>query len=180
MKRDNFILTGYMGSGKTTVGRTLAELTGMSFQDLDLLLEERSGMSINQIFEKETERGFRDRESALIRDLLEEGRTGMVYATGGGAPLREENRIYLKKLGRVIWLDVSAQTVIGRLAGSSDRPLLQRPDREQAVKAMLAGRRSAYAACADRTVRVDGKSPADIAGEILSGEKTPGAEGEEA
>lgn len=177
MKRDNYILTGYMGSGKSTVGKILAERAGMTFLDLDLLLEERSGMSISRIFEEETEKGFRNRESALIRDLFEEGRTGMVYATGGGAPLREENRRLLRCLGRVIWLDVSAKTVIERLAGASDRPLLQRPDREQAVKVMLDERRPAYAACADRTVCVEGKSPEDIAGEILSREAAAAPEG---
>lgn len=175
MKRENYVLIGYMGSGKTTAGRALAALAGMIFQDLDLLLEERSGMTIPEIFEKETEKGFRDRESALIRDLAEEGREGMVYATGGGAPLREENRTLLKKLGRVVWLDVSAQTVIDRLAGASDRPLLQRPDREEAVRTMLTDRQSAYASCADMAVRTDGKSPGDIALEILSGwDKKPG------
>ena len=168
MQGKNLILTGYMGSGKTTVGRALARQTGMTFQDLDLLLEERAGMKVSEIFERETEKGFRDRESALIRDLLAEGRTGMVYATGGGAPLREENRQLLKRLGLVVWLDAAAETVIERLKDASDRPLLLRPDREQAVKAMLEERRPAYKACGDMKVSVDGKSPEEIAAEILS------------
>ncbi len=171
MQEGNIILTGYMGSGKSTVGRALASLTGMTFQDLDLLLEERSGMSVSRIFELESEKGFRDRESALIRDLINEGRTGMVYATGGGAPLREENRKLLKRLGRVIWLDVTAKTVTERLAGASDRPLLMRPDREEAIRAMLEERRSAYASCADKRVCADGKRPEEIAREILSREE---------
>lgn len=172
MHAGNYILTGYMGSGKSTVGRVLASLAGMTFQDLDLLLEERSGMTIPEIFEKESEKGFRDRESALIGDLLKEGRTGMVYATGGGAPLREENRQMLRQLGPVIWLDISAEAVIERLSGDRERPLLQRPDREQAVRAMLLERRPSYEACADRRVCTEGKSPEEIAAEILSGEET--------
>jgi shikimate kinase len=178
MHKGNYVLTGYMGSGKSTVGKKLASMTGMTFQDLDLLLEERSGMSISRIFELETEKGFRDRESALIRDLVEEGRTGVVYSAGGGAPLREENRRLLKRLGRVIWLDVSAETVIERLSGAVDRPLLQRPDREAAVKAMLKERRSAYEACADARICADGKYPVQIAREILREEDLP-AKGDE-
>ena len=149
MQQGNFVLIGYMGSGKTTVGGVLASVAGMDFVDMDPLMEERAGMSISRIFELETEKGFRDRESALIRDLAGENRRGVVYATGGGSPLREENRKLLRSLGTVIWLQVSAESVLERLKDATDRPLLQRPDREQAVSDMIRERGPAYEACAD-------------------------------
>ena len=168
MQQGNFVLIGYMGSGKTTVGGVLASMAGMDFVDMDPLLEERSGMSISRIFELETEKGFRDRESALILDLAQEDRRGVVYATGGGSPLREENRKLLRSLGTVIWLQVCAESVLERLKDATDRPLLQRPDREQAVKAMIRERGPAYEACADISVCTDKKLPEAIAREILS------------
>ena len=168
MQQGNFVLIGYMGSGKTTVGGVLASVAGMDFVDMDPLLEERSGMSISRIFELETEKGFRDRESALIRFLAGEKRRGVVYATGGGSPLREENRKLLRSLGTVIWLEVSAESVLERLKDATDRPLLQRPDREQAVRAMIRERGPAYAACADISVCTDKKLPEAIAREILT------------
>ena len=168
MQQGNFVLIGYMGSGKTTVGGVLASVAGMDFVDMDPLLEERAGMSISRIFELETEKGFRDRESALIRFLAGEKRRGVVYATGGGSPLREENRKLLRSLGTVIWLEVSAESVLERLKDATDRPLLQRPDREQAVRAMIRERGPAYAACADISVCTDKKLPEAIAREILT------------
>ena len=168
MQQGNFVLIGYMGSGKTTVGGVLASMAGMDFVDMDPLLEERAGMSISRIFELETEKGFRDRESALIRFLAGEKRRGVVYATGGGSPLREENRKLLRSLGTVIWLEVSAESVLERLKDATDRPLLQRPDREQAVRAMIRERGPAYAACADISVCTDKKLPEAIAREILT------------
>ena len=168
MQQENFVLIGYMGSGKTTVGGVLASMAGMDFVDMDPLLEERSGMSISRLFELETEKGFRDRESALIRFLAGEKRRGVVYATGGGSPLREENRKLLRSLGTVIWLEVSAESVLERLKDATDRPLLQRPDREQAVRAMIRERGPAYAACADISVCTDKKLPEAIAREILT------------
>lgn len=167
MQTKNLVLIGYMGSGKTTVGRLLSRKTGLVFEDLDALLEERAGMSIPEIFEKETEKGFRDRETALIADLVREGAAGRVYSCGGGAPCREENRRLLKEMGRVIWLDVRAETVIERLAGDRNRPLLQRPDREEAISRMLADRRGAYESAADLVVCADGKTPGAIAREIV-------------
>ena len=168
MQQGNFVLIGYMGRGKTTVGGVLASVAGMDFVDMDPLLEERAGMSISRIFELETEKGFRDRESALIRFLAGEKRRGVVYATGGGSPLREENRKLLRSLGTVIWLEVSAESVLERLKDATDRPLLQRPDREQAVRAMIRERGPAYAACADISVCTDKKLPEAIAREILT------------
>ncbi|MBQ1922728.1 MAG: shikimate kinase [Lachnospiraceae bacterium] len=168
MQQGNFVLIGYMGSGKTTVGGVLASMAGMDFVDMDPLMEERAGMSISRIFELETEKGFRDRESALIRDLAGENRRGVVYATGGGSPLREENRKLLRSLGTVIWLQVSAESVLERLKDATDRPLLQRPDREQAVSDMIRERGPAYEACADISVCTDKKLPEAIAREILT------------
>lgn len=167
-ERRNLVLVGYMGSGKTTVGRELAGRLHTRQYDLDDLIVKRQGRSIPEIFAAEGEEGFRDIETELIRDLAAQGQQGLVYSAGGGAVLRKENRELLRQLGTVIWLMVDAQTVIERLAGSTGRPLLEGEDRETKVRAMLESRQEAYADAAQLRVQVDGKTPGQIAEEILA------------
>src|SRR5689334_21297733 len=103
--RSNIFLVGPMGAGKTTVGRRLAELRGMTFADSDHEVEQRTGVDISFIFEKEGEAGFRKREKQVIADLT--ACQNMVLATGGGAVLDAENRIYLAGRGFVVYLRAS-------------------------------------------------------------------------
>jgi shikimate kinase len=117
----NIFLTGFMGSGKSTVGRRLAKRLGCEFVDLDQLLVEREGRTIPEIFAASGEQYFRDCESAVLAEQVGRGKT--VFATGGGIVGREANRQLMKRLGTVIYLRVAWPTLERRLLRSSGRPL---------------------------------------------------------
>jgi shikimate kinase len=99
----NFVLVGFMGCGKTTVGRRLAAITGHRFVDADELIVKDQGKSISTIFAESGEECFREIEERIIADLV--GVAGIILSSGGGAILREANRASLKKIGIIIWLD---------------------------------------------------------------------------
>lgn len=166
MGEQNIILIGYMGAGKTSVGEMLARYAGKTLIDTDWLIEAAAGMDIPRIFETVGEAEFRRLETEVLTGLLDTA-DGDIISTGGGLPLREENRGILKKLGTVIYLQVEPQTVLERLKGDQTRPLLQAEDVEARVKSMLAERGPIYGSAAHRTVSVDGRTPEEIAGEII-------------
>lgn len=122
----NLILVGMMGSGKTTMGRALARHLGKAFVDSDEEIQKRTGVTIPHIFDVEGEAGFRQRESAVLRDLL--GRDNMVLATGGGAVIAEQNRELLRQNGIVIYLKASVHDLWQRTRHDRNRPLLQTAD----------------------------------------------------
>ena len=111
-----------MGSGKTTVGRRLAENLKISFYDADHEIIDKTGVSIDHIFDVEGEEGFRKRESDVLEDLC--SKPNIVLATGGGAVLSKENRELIKKTGTVIYLSSSVEQILRRTAKSKTRPLL--------------------------------------------------------
>ena len=164
---NNYVLIGFMGCGKTTIGRELAGKTGMKQLDTDALIVQRAGMPVAEIFHKEGEQGFRRRETELLKELTSDGRENVIYSTGGGIVLQEENRELLRRLGTVILLEITPDEVIRRLGKDTTRPLLQGPDRMKKVRTLMARRRQAYEDCADICVVVSGKKPAEIAAEIL-------------
>jgi shikimate kinase len=160
----NIVLTGFMGTGKTEVGRILAKKTGYSFTDSDAEIEKTAGMTISEIFGKLGEPAFRDIESAVILSLS--GHERAVISTGGGAVLRQENMDNLRGKGVIVCLEASAATILGRTEGSDDRPLLNAEDRLARIKEMLAERRPYYEK-ADIMVDTEGKSPMEIADGIM-------------
>ena len=160
------ILTGYMGTGKTTVGGLLAEQEGFAFLDTDAAIEEREGRSIPDIFAAVGERSFRDMETALIREFSEKGLYDTVLSVGGGLPVREENRRLLKNLGTVIYLKASAETIIKRVSGSENRPLLKGGELSDKVNRMLSEREPLYEQGADIIVETDGSTALEIVREI--------------
>jgi len=143
----NLALVGPMGAGKSAVGRLLAERLGLCFADLDHEVEERSGASIATIFECEGEAGFRARECATLRALLDGD--GIALATGGGAVLDEGNRRLLRERCFVVHLHLDVPAQLQRLARDRSRPLLQRPDREQALRDLASVRGPLYDEIAD-------------------------------
>lgn len=163
----NIILVGYMGCGKTTVGKTLAELMRYKFTDTDELIEAQEGRSISDIFAKDGEQKFRAMETALLKKMLRDKRRGLVIATGGGMPVREENRPLLKKLGTVVYMRVKSETVYERIKGDTTRPLLQCENPLERIREMLQNRTPAYEAAAELIIDVDSLTQQAAAEEII-------------
>ena len=157
-KNRNIILIGYMGSGKSTVGRKAAKAVEYNFLDTDVLIEQEEGMSITKLFEEKGEPYFREKETETIRRLIE-GPKGNIIATGGGLPMKEGNAELLKELGTVIYLKAETETLMKRLSGSGDsRPLLQHGDLRNKIETMLAIRGPVYEAAADLVLQTDNMS----------------------
>lgn len=166
-KRDNVILIGFMGSGKSTAGIALSYRLQCVLSDTDKMIERREKKSIREIFAGQGEEYFREKETELLQSL-KEIRTRQIFSVGGGTPLRERNRELLRELGTVVWLRVSAQTVCDRLQGDITRPLLQGDDPMEKIRALLKEREALYAGTADITVETDGKKTAQIVDEIVA------------
>jgi shikimate kinase len=168
-RNPNVFLIGYRGTGKTTVGRLLAERLGWTFLDLDEQVEKRLGQSIRSIFEQHGEAGFRRMESALLNELC--GLRRHVIATGGGAILDAKNRECLRKSGTVAWLTADPQTVWHRLqhdpATADRRPNLTQGGIEE-IEQLLHVREPFYRECADCTVDTAHRSPEAAVGLILA------------
>ncbi len=154
-------LIGFMGCGKTTVGRLLAARLGYPFLDLDQWLEHRQGRSIRQIFQESGEEAFRDLESSALRELS--SRRRVVIAAGGGAPLREANRGFFRQAS-TFYLEISFEEFLRRTAASADRPLRGRPPEELAR--LFESRLPVYRELGER-VASEGRTPAQVMEEIL-------------
>ena len=164
------VLVGFMGAGKTTVGRTLAARLRLPFADVDASVEARAGVSIAELFERDGEAGFRRLESEVARELLQ-GPDGVV-ALGGGA-LGDPAIATALEWATVVWLDVSFGEAMRRVGKSTERPLLRRTD----PRALYDSRRAAYERIADLTVTVDQRTAAEIAEEIAASVGAPDASG---
>lgn len=160
----NLALTGFMGTGKSAVGRQLKKLTGFRFVDVDHEIEEAEGMSISEIFAHRGEPAFRDIEAAHIRRLCE-GR-GQIISTGGGAVLRGDNMEALNESSVLICLMATPEDVYERVRSSRHRPLLDDHDPLGRVRELMA-ERAPYYDKAGLAVDTTGKSPFEIATEIL-------------
>lgn len=162
--RSNIFLIGPMGAGKTTVGKRLAELRGMTFADSDHEVEVRTGVDIAFIFEKEGEAGFRKREKQVIAELT--GGQHLVLATGGGAVLDADNRQCLAGRGFVVYLRASVDHQLRRTGRTDSRPLLQTADPRQVLEQLLSVRDPLYREIADLVVDADGGNARGLAQEI--------------
>lgn len=149
--KNNLILIGFMGCGKTSVGKRLAKRLSFSFLDTDEAIVKKEGKSIGDIFSEKGEAYFRRRETEAVKELLKTAEN-TVISTGGGLPLTEENGKLLQQLGFVVYLDVAKETVLLRLAGDQSRPLLNGPDREKRIDELLSFRRPVYEYTAHITV----------------------------
>ncbi len=151
LQSGNLILVGMMGSGKTTMGRALARHLGKAFVDSDEEIQQRTGVTVPHIFDIEGEAGFRQRESAAIRDLV--GRDNMVLATGGGAVLAEQNRAMLQQNGIVIYLKASVHDLWQRTRHDRNRPLLQTADPHAKLAELFQQRDHLYRQVADIVIQ---------------------------
>jgi len=156
-KNRNIILIGYMGSGKSTVGRKAAKAVEYNFLDTDALIEKEEGMTISKLFEEKGEPYFREKETETIRKLIAEPK-GNIIATGGGLPMKEGNAELLKELGTVIYLKAETDTLMKRLSGDNARPLLKNGDLREKIETMLAIRGPVYEATADLVLQTDNMS----------------------
>jgi len=161
---NNVVLVGFMGSGKTTVGRALADRTRGAFIDLDQEIAADAGRSISEIFADEGEAGFREREARGLERALRQDQA--IIAAGGGAPLPDENWHQMREGNCVISLMAEPAELARRLNGSKGRPLLE-PDAPSAIAALLPNRIGRYAA-ADLVIGTDGKKPVEVADDIQS------------
>ncbi|MGM0508516.1 MAG: shikimate kinase [Fusobacteriota bacterium] len=162
--KSNIILTGYMGSGKTTIGKELSKRLDMKFIDTDELIVKKAGMSINKIFEKHGEQKFRDIETEVAKDM--KNINNSIISTGGGIILKEENVKALKKAGEIFLLWASSETLYDRLKDKEDRPLLKVPDPEKKIKEMLEKRKDKYQKSMDYKINVDKKNILEVTEEI--------------
>ncbi len=168
MASENIILTGFMGSGKSRIGQELSEKLGVPVLDTDQLIVEKEGMSINDIFARRGQPYFRDLETQLLRDLAER-KDRYILSVGGGMPLREENRPLLKKLGRVIYLSSSLDTLEKRLIKDKSRPNLRgEGSLRERISALLEERMPMYMDAAELIIENDQKSASIVADEILA------------
>lgn len=140
-------MVGLMGAGKTTIGRLLAKHLRKTFIDSDHELESRTGASIPLIFELEGEDGFRDREETLLDELTQ--LSNIVLATGGGAVLRENNRLRLRQRGLVVYLQADVNELLQRTRYDKNRPLLRTPDPKAKLETLSLERDPLYREVAD-------------------------------
>ncbi len=164
---NNIILIGFMGCGKSTVGRELHRLLGYPLVDMDALIEERAGMPITRIFADDGETKFRDMESSLLEELAQARQSGHIIATGGGVVGRPQNRELLQRLGYVVWLCAPASVILNRTRNSGERPLLLTEDPATRIHKLLAEREPWYAETAHLKVDTAGLSSREIAAGIL-------------
>ena len=159
----NLVLTGFMGTGKTTVGRILADRLRYAFVDTDEIIESRAG-PIPEIFQRDGEEGFREMERSVARELA--GRSGLVIATGGRMMLDSECAACLEPVSDIVCLTASADTIIERVGDTTRRPLLDVPDAPRRVRELLAKRAEKYG----RFIAVDteDRSPDEVADAVMS------------
>jgi shikimate kinase len=154
-------LVGFMGSGKSTVGRRLAEILGRDFLDLDTLIEQREGRAVREIFEQSGEAGFREIEASVLGEVVQ--RRPAVVALGGGAWLSARNRDLIGENGVSVHLDTSLEAIRQRVVSDGTRPLFSDPER---VAALYTERLPFYQ-MASVTVRTGDSTADDIAKQIL-------------
>jgi shikimate kinase len=164
-RSENIFLIGPMGSGKTAVGQYLARQLRLDFYDSDAEIEHRTGVDIPYIFEKEGEKGFREREREVIEALTQ--LSNVVIATGGGAVLLPANRERLAARGRVIYLHTGSEQQLERTRHGRQRPLLYTADPEAKLRELMAFRLPLYEAIAQITVATDGRQVRAVAEEIM-------------
>ena len=162
----NIFLIGFMGTGKTTIANALNRKYDMEIIDMDANIEQEQNMAISEIFANQGEEFFRDLETKLIYDL--QNKDNVVVSCGGGAVLRQENVRAMKKSGKIILLNATAETILERVQNSHNRPLLEGNKNVEYIRQLMSKREDKYNSAADYVVDVDNRAVEDIAEEIYS------------
>ncbi len=146
----NIVLVGFMGSGKTSIGRLVAQRLGFQFVDTDAVIVERAGMQIPEIFERHGEAWFRAQETTTLRSMSILNRA--VISTGGGIVVRPANHALLRDRGFVVWLTASEDVIFERVSRNKKRPLLHTANPRETMHKLLTERRHLYEAVAQYTL----------------------------
>ena len=163
--KDNIILIGFMGCGKTSVGIRLSYKRRQTMIDTDKWIEKKQKKTVSEIFETCGEEAFRRMETQCLEELVGTAER-QIISVGGGLPMRKENHTLLKELGKVFYLKVTPEAVYERLKGDTTRPLLQVEDPMERIRELMERRTPVYESCADVILEVSDKSFEEILGEI--------------
>ncbi|MCM1388619.1 MAG: shikimate kinase [Bacillus sp. (in: Bacteria)] len=161
----NIILIGFMGSGKSTVGIKLSYHLRRALEDTDKLIEKEEGRTISKIFRDDGEPYFRNLETECLKKLIQTT-DDKIISVGGGLPMRKENHELLKKLGTVVYLRATPETIYERVKHDTSRPLLQGGNPQEKIRTLLRERTPIYEQAADFIVDVDNKDFEEILEEI--------------
>jgi shikimate kinase len=163
----NIVLIGFMGCGKTTIGRELHNRLGYPLIDMDQAIEKRAGKSITAIFADEGESAFREMETALLHELNDPAAPRRIISTGGGIIGSKENRDLLRQLGYVVWLHAPTAIILERTGKNRDRPLLNTDDPAAKVEALMAERKPLYDEASHIKIETAGLDSNELATGIL-------------
>jgi shikimate kinase len=163
---DAIVLIGFMGAGKSSVGRTLARLTGLTRFDTDEMVEARLGFAVSEIFENQGEEAFREAETEALRELV--GKRGAVITTGGGILLKPDNIELVRQLGTVVHLEADEDSLFRRISRRTTRPLLRTENPRATLTELLQVRLPLYRAAADIQVDTSLLTHDDVAKKILN------------
>lgn len=165
-KAPHLVLIGFMGSGKTSIGKSLSYKLRRAFYDTDKMIEESEGMTISEIFASKGERYFRELETKVLRDIRDDG-IPRIYSLGGGTPVLLQNQPLIKMCGTVVYLRIQPEAVYERLKDDTTRPLLKCDDPLAKIKKLIKERGPAYERCADIIVDTGNVSKDSVIGDIL-------------
>ena len=163
----NIVLIGFMGSGKSTVGRELNHRLGYPLVDMDHAIERKAGKPITAIFAEDGEQAFRDMETWLLEELMDPAAPRRIISTGGGVIGREGNRALLRQLGYVVWLHAPLALILERTAKNRERPLLHTDNPRERIEALMAARKPLYSETAHLRIDTSGLDCAELATGIL-------------
>lgn len=163
----NIVLIGMRGSGKTTIGKILAQKMGRELVEMDELITRKAGLSIPEIVEKHSWEKFRDIEEEITSEVA--ARNNIINASGGGIVTREKNIAKLKKQGVLVWLQADVDTLLNRIGENADRPpLVEGRSRREDMELTLKERANLYQQAADLTVNTENKTPEEVADLIIN------------
>ena len=163
----NIVLIGFMGCGKSTVGRELNHRLGYPLVDMDQVIEQRAGKSITALFEQDGEAVFREMETVLLEELAAPNSSRRIISTGGGVVGRAENRALLRRLGYVVWLHAPMEVILERTGRNRDRPLLDTEDPAARIRALMDLRKPLYQEVSHLKVDTAGLDCGELATGIL-------------